>query len=80
MLSRHLQVEATISGVGRKVDLDDLLDSTAVAAILGLAHRNSVSTYIRRYPDFPEPVVDFAHSKCRLWLQEDIRIWIEARR
>ena len=34
-------------------ELDALIDAGEVASILGLAHRNSVSTYRSRYVDFP---------------------------
>lgn len=51
----------------------DLIDSAEVAAILGLTHRNSVTTYTRRYPDFPKPVV--VNGRLRLWLRGDIVGW-----
>lgn len=35
---------------------EDLIDTVEVARLLGLAHRTSVSTYMRRYPDMPRPV------------------------
>ena len=35
------------------VDIEDLLDTSQVAALLGLSHRNSVVTYMNRYPEFP---------------------------
>ena len=35
--------------MGRLVDLDDLIDVGEVAVLLGLAHKNSVTTYMRRY-------------------------------
>lgn len=31
--------------MGRKVDLDDLIDANGVAEFLDLAHRNTVSVY-----------------------------------
>jgi hypothetical protein len=51
--------------MGRLVDLDDLIDVGDVASILGLTHKNSVTTYMRRYDDFPAPVIEFAEGKCR---------------
>jgi glutathione-regulated potassium-efflux system ancillary protein KefG len=51
----------------------DLIDSAQVAAILGLSHRNSVTTYVRRYPDFPRPVV--TSGRVRLWLRRDVEDW-----
>ncbi len=49
--------------MGRKVDVDDLLDVHAVAEFLGLSQRNAVSVYRRRYPDFPAPIVDFGAGR-----------------
>ena len=61
--------------MGRKVDLDDLIDVGEVAELLGLAHKNSVTTYMRRYDDFPTPVIEFADGKCRAWVRDDVRDW-----
>jgi len=64
--------------MGRKIDLDDLVDVGQVAEILGLSHKNSVSTYLKRYKSFPRPVVEFADKKCRLWLRSEIRKWAQS--
>lgn len=61
------------------VDTDDLIDSQEVADILGLSHRNSVSTYLRRYDHFPKPVVERGGGRTRLWLRAEIASWSEAR-
>jgi AcrR family transcriptional regulator len=63
----------------QSVSPDDLIDSTEVAAILGLGHRNSVSTYQRRYPDFPRPLVSRGRGRINLWLRKDIVSWRPAR-
>jgi len=63
--------------VGREVDIDDLIDVNGVAALLGLTHRNTVTTYLRRYPDMPRPVVEFKTSRIRLWLRSEIVNWTE---
>lgn len=52
--------------MGRSVDLDDLIDVGEVAALLGLAHKNSVTTYLRRYADFPAPALEFAEGNVAL--------------
>ncbi len=65
--------------MGRRIDVDDLVSAAEVAEILGLAHHNSVTTYLHRYPDFPVPVVDKSNGRIRLWLREDIRRWKVAR-
>ena len=62
-----------------KVNTEDLISAAEVARILGLAQHNSVSTYLRRYEDFPRPVVDLTESRIRLWLRPDIIAWRESR-
>ncbi len=65
--------------MGRSVDLDDLIDVGEVAAMLGLAHKNSVTTYMRRYEDFPAPALEFAEGKCRAGVREDVERWAKRR-
>jgi len=65
--------------VNPRVLTEDLIDSTEVAEILGLSHRNSVSTYLRRYQDFPQPVVERGGGRTRLWLRQDIEAWSKLR-
>lgn len=59
--------------MGRRVDVDELVDATTVAEILGLSARNAVSVYRKRHADFPDPVVE--RSRCVLWLRRDIEDW-----
>ena len=66
--------------MGRRVDIDDLIDSTEVATILGLARSESISLYRSRYPDFPAPVLDLGRGRPMLWLRQDIERWARARR
>jgi len=61
--------------MGEKVDPDDLIGAAEVQAILGLSHPSSVTTYLRRYSDFPRPVVDLSGSRVRLWQRQDIVRW-----
>lgn len=56
-------------------DLDDLIHAGEVAEILGLAHRNSVSTYRSRYPDFPAGRPAPGAGRTRLWTREEILAW-----
>lgn len=65
--------------MNRLVSLDDLLDATAVAAAVGLTHRNSVTTYMHRYSDFPRPLLETSSGRCRLWSRADIDQWIATR-
>lgn len=58
-----------------RVDTEDLIDARAVAEILGLKHRNTVSEYQARYDDMPRPVVDLGRGRPRLWLRRAIEGW-----
>ncbi|MGI8757544.1 MAG: helix-turn-helix transcriptional regulator [Acidimicrobiales bacterium] len=62
-----------------KVDSQDLLDSNDVAEILGLSSSTAVSTYRRRYPDFPEPLVVKGSGKCVLWERLAVETWARGR-
>lgn len=61
--------------MGRKVDVDDLLDAGQVAQLLGLKHRNAVSEYQRRYEDMPRPLVIRNSERTLLWHRGDIALW-----
>ena len=63
--------------MGRKVDVDELLDASQVAEVLGLTNPNGVSVYQRRYNTFPEPVV--SRGRCRLWLRGEVTDWAQSR-
>ena len=59
-----------------QIEIADLIDSTQVAALLGLSRYNAVSEYRRRYDDFPEPVIET--GRCLLWRRRDIELWAKA--
>lgn len=61
--------------MGRNLDVEDLIDAQGVAELLGLAQRNTVSAYQRRYPTMPRPVVDLGHGRCKLWLRSEVERW-----
>lgn len=61
--------------MAEKVDPDDLIGAADVQAILSLSHPSSVTTYLKRYADFPRPVVDLSGSRVRLWRRQDIVRW-----
>ena len=65
--------------VAPRVNTEDLITASEVAVMLGLAHHNTVSTYLRRYEDFPRPVVDRSGGRVRLWLRQDIQAWQRSR-
>jgi predicted DNA-binding transcriptional regulator AlpA len=56
-----------------RIDPGDLVDPREVAAIIGMTNPSGVSVYRRRYPDFPDPVVEKA--RCILWLRQDVERW-----
>jgi len=64
----------------RRVRPEDLVDAQEVARILGLSHRNSVTTYQQRYKDMPEPIVKLGRGRCQLWLRSEIESWARKRR
>ena len=65
--------------MGRKVDVDELIDAQGVADMLGLAQRNTVSLYQKRYPDMPRPVVDLGQGRCKMWLRAEMTSWDSGR-
>ncbi len=64
--------------MGRKVDVDDLIDAVAVAELAGLSSPNAVSVYLSR-GTIPPPVIDRGPNRARLWLRQDIERWIRQR-
>ena len=72
---RFCRSERYGSAMGRKVDVDDLIDAQEVASILGLAHRNTVSEYQARYPEMPRAVVERGGGRLRLWLRPEVERW-----
>lgn len=64
-----------VGRMGRKVDVDDLIDTQDVARILGLAHRNTVSEYQGKYLDMPRPVIDLGRGRSKLWLRAEVEHW-----
>jgi hypothetical protein len=59
--------------MGRKVDVDDLVDATEVASRFGVARQSVVHDWRRRHEDFPEPV--YARGRVRLWSWPDLAKW-----
>jgi glutathione-regulated potassium-efflux system ancillary protein KefG len=62
-----------------RVNTEDLIDANDVAQLVGLAHRNTVSQYLHKYPDMPRPVVDLGGTRARLWLRPEIEAWVQQR-
>jgi len=64
--------------MGPVVRTEDLIDAQGIADLLGLAHRNTVSVYQKRYPKMPRPVVDLGPGRSLLWLRPQIIRWARA--
>jgi predicted DNA-binding transcriptional regulator AlpA len=60
-----------------RIDLNDLLNAKEAAELLGLSHREAISTYRGRYEDFPEPVLK--KGTCVLWSRKDLETWMSSR-
>lgn len=60
--------------MGKKVDVDDLIDAVEVARLVGFKSSTAVSVYLSRGV-LPEPVVDRGANRVRLWLRQDIERW-----
>jgi predicted DNA-binding transcriptional regulator AlpA len=74
--------ESTLVGsrtVNRYINTEDVIDAQGVAELLGLAQRNTVSSYQRRYPGMPRPVIDLGQGRCKLWLRAEIEKWQDRR-
>ena|SRR5579859_4643210 len=61
------------------VHTEDLIDAQEVARLIGLAQRNSVSLYLRKYADMPRPIIDLGPNRPRLWIRREIEIWVQHR-
>lgn len=59
--------------MGRRVDIDDLVDVREIAERLGLAHPQTVGNFVLRYVDFPEPLGMWGRT--RLWAWPDVEAW-----
>lgn len=64
--------------MGKKVDVDDLIDAVEVARLAGFKSPTAVSVYLSRGV-LPEPVVDRGANRVRLWHRQDIERWIKTR-
>jgi predicted DNA-binding transcriptional regulator AlpA len=63
--------------MGKKVDVDDLIDAREVANMLGLSSPRAVAVYSSR--GLPEPIIDRGPNTAKLWLRQDIERWIKER-
>jgi predicted DNA-binding transcriptional regulator AlpA len=61
--------------MGRKIDVDLLVDASEIARRTGRRRPQAVHNWRARYPDFPEPVAVF--GKAVLWYWPDVKKWAE---
>jgi predicted DNA-binding transcriptional regulator AlpA len=64
--------------MGKKVDVDDLIDAREVADMLGLSSPRAVAVYSSR--GLPEPIIDRGPNTAKLWLRQDIERWKKDRK
>lgn len=62
--------------MGRKVDLDDLVDAVEIARRLSVKRPQVVHDWRRRHDDFPLPVLHIANV--HIWLWPDVQAWAKA--
>jgi len=63
--------------MGKKVDVDDLVDAREVAEMLGLSSPRAVAVYASR--GLPDPIIDRGPNTAKLWLRQDIESWLQDR-
>ena len=62
--------------MGRRVDVDQLVGTTEIAARLDVQRPQVVHDWRRRHPDFPEAVT--VVSRVGLWVWSDVERWARA--
>lgn len=62
---------------GKSADMPspDVVDALWVADMLGLAHRNAVSTYQKRFADMPRPTMNPGPGRPKLWNRQEMEDW-----
>ena len=61
------------AGVGRSVDVDELVGAAEIAARLGVKRLQVVHDWRRRHGEFPQPLA--AISRTLVWYWPDVRQW-----
>ena len=63
-------------GRGRQVYIEDIVDASTIADRLALSHRETVSNFVKRYPDFPAAIGMWGRT--RLWVWPEVEKWARA--
>ncbi len=58
------------------VDPEELVGAADIAERLGIAYVETVHSWRRRYPDFPQPAV--VRGRLMLWHWPDVEAWARA--
>jgi predicted DNA-binding transcriptional regulator AlpA len=75
-LARALHPASTVVRVGRKVDIEDLVDATEIAHRLGVKRPQVVHDWRRRHEDFPAPVAHLGNGN--VWIWPEVASWARA--
>lgn len=59
----------------RLIDLDGLILVGDEAVLLGLAHKDRVTTCMHRGAGLPVPAIEPVDGKRRVWLRQDMGDW-----
>ena len=62
--------------VGRTVLVENLIDTQGIADRLGLRQRQTVDSWMRRYSEFPRPIVVLGRT--RIWDWSEVEAWARA--
>lgn len=74
VLSRtYRRARPTLVAVGRKLDVDLLVDASEIASRLQVARPQVVHEWQRRHADFPAPVVKL--KRHHLWYWPEVAAW-----
>ena len=56
--------------------MNDLVGAAEIAERLGVSHAQTVHNFVRRYPDFPEPVTKL--KQAMVWDWNDVAAWAKS--
>ena len=62
-----------MSGVTRRLEIGQLVGAAELAARLGVSRPQVIHTWRRRYPDFPQPVLELDMGL--IWFWPDVERW-----
>jgi predicted DNA-binding transcriptional regulator AlpA len=60
--------------MGRKLDVDLLVTTAEIVQRLGMTEQRTVNGWMRRYDDFPKPVVTRG-ERVLLWYWPEVEAW-----